>query len=152
MTFLKIKWSTSEEKPKMGLGRVCRGDAVPPMYLPILSPQCQTGGADPEEKLRNFYHLVKSVSWHGLPCRWQTGTLSCDCLGVGSVTPFISFFFEKNEPFQISRITLYTLLQSLWKILWKWRIMVRILRYIRFCYVTSYKQNFCWNVGKLAKY
>ena len=31
MPFRKIKWPKSEEKPKLGVGGVCRGD-IPPMY------------------------------------------------------------------------------------------------------------------------
>ena len=32
MPFRKIKWPKSEEKPKFGVGGVCHGDAVSPMY------------------------------------------------------------------------------------------------------------------------
>ena len=32
MPFRKMKWAKSEEKPKLGVGGVCHGDAVPPRY------------------------------------------------------------------------------------------------------------------------
>ena len=41
MTFRKIKWPKSEEEPKLGVGGVCHGDAVPLMYR-SRPPQCQT--------------------------------------------------------------------------------------------------------------
>ena len=32
MPFRKMKWPKSEEKPKLGVGGACHGDAVPPRY------------------------------------------------------------------------------------------------------------------------
>ena len=47
MPFRKMKWPKSEEKPKLGVGGVCHGDAVLQMYRSH-PPQCQTHGAAPE--------------------------------------------------------------------------------------------------------
>ena len=46
MTSYNIKWPKSKEKPKLWVGGVCRGEAIPLMYR-SRPPQCQTRDAAP---------------------------------------------------------------------------------------------------------
>ena len=87
MPFRKMKGPKSEEKPKLGVGGVCHGDSVPPMYRsrpPLVKLVVQPLPATSVLMDKNVYHAVTCYTSDGVSLTYSSLSDRRRCRGRAS--------------------------------------------------------------------